>query len=171
MSNRKKYKYYIGKKLGELELKGFLGKGLWVATCSCGNTLEVKSNHLYRRKSCGCKSKSNRFKPRPQKEVIFTKKIGHYRNKAKVRNLAFNLSKEEFIELILGNCYYCKISPCKPNLYREFTINLNGIDRLDSSMGYFISNCVSCCFICNRAKSDMNYNDFREWMQRVKLNA
>ena len=28
------------------------------------------------------------------------------------------------------------------------------IDRKDNSIGYLLENCVSCCFVCNRTKSN-----------------
>ena len=49
----------------------------------------------------------------------------------------------------------------------KYTISVNGIDRLDSSKGYTIDNCVSCCSVCNTAKLEMDVDDFKEWVVRV----
>jgi hypothetical protein len=40
----------------------------------------------------------------------------------------------------------------------------NGIDRLDCAIGYQPNNVVSCCAICNRAKGDMPFEAFIEWI-------
>ena len=47
------------------------------------------------------------------------------------------------------------------------TYTYSGIDRVDSNIGYEINNVVSCCNICNRAKSNMKLDEFNEW--RMKL--
>jgi hypothetical protein len=44
----------------------------------------------------------------------------------------------------------------------------NGIDRYDSSMGYCSANSVSCCSICNRAKSNLLPSEFEGWIERVQ---
>jgi hypothetical protein len=44
----------------------------------------------------------------------------------------------------------------------------NGIDRLNKNKGYIIQNCVSCCKICNRAKSDMTYNKWLKYLKNLK---
>ena len=43
----------------------------------------------------------------------------------------------------------------------------NGIDRIDNNIGYESKNVVSCCKICNYAKSNMNYKDFILWIQKA----
>ena len=36
----------------------------------------------------------------------------------------------------------------------------NGIDRIDSNIGYEPDNCVTCCVICNRMKNKYSKNAF-----------
>ena len=43
----------------------------------------------------------------------------------------------------------------------------SGIDRIDSSVGYEPNNVVSCCKICNYAKSNLTKDDFINWAIRV----
>ena len=40
-------------------------------------------------------------------------------------------------------------------------VSYNGIDRLDSSLGYTKDNIVTCCKICNYAKNKMKFEDFK----------
>lgn len=40
----------------------------------------------------------------------------------------------------------------------------NGIDRMDSKLGYSDSNCVPCCGAANFAKRRMPYSDFVSWL-------
>ncbi len=56
------------------------------------------------------------------------------------------------------------------------TILVNGIDRIDSRLGYSSNNCQSCCEICNKAKRDLTPSQFNFWINklvayRVKCNG
>ena len=42
-----------------------------------------------------------------------------------------------------------------------------GIDRKDSSKGYTLENCVSCCDICNRMKMQMSENTFLNRIEQI----
>jgi hypothetical protein len=67
-----------------------------------------------------------------------------YMRSAKKRNeKPFELSFDEFAELVNGPCEYCD-----HKVHNE----VNGIDRVDNEIGYILSNCVSCCKTCNRMK-------------------
>lgn len=79
-----------------------------------------------------------------------------YKKGAKKRNLEFDLTKEEFYELTRQSCFYCG------NL-----INYNGIDRVDSSEGYSLKNCVPCCDVCNKMKLDYDLKFWIEHMQQI----
>lgn len=43
----------------------------------------------------------------------------------------------------------------------------NGIDRVDSSKGYTLDNCVPCCSKCNYAKHEMSVEEFKEYITNV----
>lgn len=47
------------------------------------------------------------------------------------------------------------------------TFKYNGIDRVDNSKGYTITNCVTCCKTCNSAKSNMTTSNFLEWINKL----
>jgi hypothetical protein len=78
------------------------------------------------------------------------RKFSDYKYEAKRSNREFNLTEEQFRDIINKNCYYCDI---QPNKY-------NGIDRIDSSGGYTLNNVQPCCTMCNRLKSDFSIDDF-----------
>jgi 5-methylcytosine-specific restriction endonuclease McrA len=65
-----------------------------------------------------------------------------YKHKAEKKGVPFDLTKEDFDILIIGNCKYCKRSPT----------TWFGVDRVIPSLGYVIDNVVSCCFDCNLDK-------------------
>jgi len=66
-----------------------------------------------------------------------------YKQSAKERNYAFDLTFDEFLTFWQKPCSYCN---------RE--IATIGIDRVDNTIGYVLVNCVSCCSICNSMKMD-----------------
>ena len=68
-----------------------------------------------------------------------------YKRSAETKQLDFKLTKGDFIEMVESECHYCGIIQEK---------GFNGVDRLDSdsNKGYIMSNCVSCCEMCNFMK-------------------
>lgn len=51
--------------------------------------------------------------------------------------------------------------------YQDEVLKINGIDRIDSNIGYTKENSVSCCKFCNFAKHTMSESDFYKWIRRV----
>ena len=111
-----------------------------------------------------------------------------YKNSAKKRNLAFSISLDYFKFLCKQDCYYCGCSPNrqfspylnKKNILIDKHISIdralksiilvNGIDRVDNKRGYDEGNCISCCFFCNDKKSSTDFEEFKEWIERVYKN-
>ena len=65
-----------------------------------------------------------------------------YKRAADKKKVSFDLTKEDFAELIMKDCEYCKRSPD----------TWFGIDRVIPLDGYVIGNVVACCFDCNLDK-------------------
>lgn len=83
-------------------------------------------------------------------------RFSSYRSNAKSKGRLFSLTFEQFMGFWQKDCYYCG-SPIK-------TI---GLDRIDNLGGYTIENVVSCCEICNVAKSTLGANEYIVHCQRV----
>lgn len=88
---------------------------------------------------------------------------------AKRRGISWSLDKDEFRELTKGNCAYCGKEPqqIKKNYGSQYLYN--GIDRVDNSLGYVPSNCVSCCKICNKMKNTFTKEEFINQIKRIYL--
>lgn len=71
-----------------------------------------------------------------------------YRYGAKSRGYSFDITKEEFINIVSLDCHYCG-SP-----------EHIGIDRKDNSIGYTKENSLPCCWSCNKMKTSSTYEDF-----------
>ena len=88
-----------------------------------------------------------------------------------------NLKFEEFNSLIGKPCYYCGQAPTihtsliERSNKSEPMLKHNGIDRLDSSIGYELNNCVPCCFKCNHAKNTMTTSEFLKHIEKIYLHS
>lgn len=102
--------------------------------------------------SCkGChnqKGRDNKNKPNQRFSV--------YKTGARVRNLSFVLSLEEFMSFWNKPCYYCGTE-----------IDGIGLDRKDPSIGYILDNIAPCCFQCNRAKMIQTSDQFIQMCLKV----
>ena len=78
----------------------------------------------------------------------------NYRQRSKRREMTFDLTLKEFGDLIEQPCHYCGGKS-------------GGLDRCDSTLGYTKFNTVPCCFVCNRAKSDLTELEFVQMCVRV----
>ena len=143
----------------------------WECLCECGNKGIVVTHVLTRgsSKSCGCYKKEYPRRKLPSGVSERNHLLRTYKKGAEARGLCFDLTVEQFTELIHQNCFYCGISPRKSvkgdGLDKNYIYN--GIDRLDNSKGYFVDNCVTCCETCNRAKRTMSVDEFIDWIDRL----
>lgn len=82
-----------------------------------------------------------------------------YQNNARNKDRIFELSEEDFMKITSQPCIYC-------GEYSD-TYNgeqFNGIDRIDSNLGYSINNCAPCCATCNRMKMEIDVDD---WINKM----
>lgn len=167
------FKDLIGLKFGRLTVTKALGKlngrYMYECNCDCGNLHKVSGINLTSNdvKSCGC-LKEERGKDKRLRS--FGNIYSSYKQHAREKSLEFNLTKEQFLELSQKDCTYCGIPPS--NAYKDSRGDgdlfiYNGIDRIDSSMGYFPENCNPCCKRCNVTKNNMTLEDFKLHIQRI----
>lgn len=92
---------------------------------------------------------------------------------AEKRGLEFALDDDQLDVLFSSECHYCGAAPTNCMKYNRAgrkpeVFWYNGIDRVDSSKGYTFDNVVSACSICNRAKGALSYEEFMNWIGRIK---
>ena len=83
-------------------------------------------------------------------------KYSDYKCHATRYTTPFNLTFEQFISFWQNKCYYCNS--------RIATI---GLDRVDNTKGYDLSNIVSCCEFCNRMKNSHTLEDFINQCKKI----
>jgi hypothetical protein len=123
--------------------------GLFTYCRECGNS----RSRVY------CKENPEKQKKRYKKYVKEKSADPQYRYKqykssSKKINREFKLSYDEFLTFWKKDCSYCGSA-----------IDSVGIDRIDSSVGYILDNCASCCFDCNNLKSN---RDLDKWLDKMK---
>ena len=88
-----------------------------------------------------------------------------YKWRAAKKGLKYELTFDRYFKFAKTPCVYCggfTNNKTKRGHYRH-----NGVDRIDNTLGYVISNCAACCAICNKAKSNLPLEEIQEWLQRV----
>lgn len=85
-------------------------------------------------------------------------KLYWYKKSAMKREIDFNLTTEEFNKLLFSNCHYCSAAEAM------------GVDRKNSSMGYFSYNVVPCCKTCNYMKNTQDYQSFIAQVKAISKN-
>ena len=153
---------YVNKKFGVLYVIEFTYKikyrKFYKCKCSrCNNFTNVRSDHLLKLpKSCGncVNSLQKEIADIKYKELRKYKNIfNSYKSNANSRNIKFDLTLNDVVNLVDSNCYYCN------------DIDSKGIDRMNNDKHYYIDNCVACCQFCNTMKN--NYT-IKETFEKVK---
>lgn len=146
------------------------GDTRWLCRCDCGNEVSVGTKGLVRGTtvSCGC-----RWRQRPgvlaPGMAARNSVLAAYRASARSRAYCWELSDDEFDRLTAQDCFYCGAAPgnvAKGN-GRAGDFTYNGIDRVHNDLGYTPENVVTACRICNVAKRDMPYDEFKAWLGRL----
>lgn len=170
--------YAINDKIGDWTVIGYIKKEdreYIICKCQCGNISHIRQRNLNRGKSIRCKKCSN-IKNKEINlidiDILMTNSIYNaYIKRSELKKLEFTLDVPKFSELIHGSCYYCGALPMNMFARKRCGIDqvsyYNGIDRIDNNKGYVESNCVSCCPICNYAKSTLLKDQFLEWVKKI----
>ncbi len=175
----------IGTTVNKMTILSLSQEGLLECRCKCGKTIKVTKARLYGPnaiKSCGCHKKV-------AKQLVDIKTVSpdlysyrflyaRYLNNAKVSHNPFTLTFEEFIKIVKQNCTYCGIEPRSFNAVskqkklteeqkHQYSIYANGVDRIDSNVGYTVSNTVPACKECNYAKRSMTLSEWYAYLDRI----
>ena len=131
---------------------------IYIYNClDCNKELPLQSSAL-KTHSCKCRSCSQKGE---EYRFIYNE-LKNHRN----RRVEFSITFEELKDKIINNpeCHYCG----KPLEYHKHSknwgVNLSRahqLDRKNNHEGYTYENTVTCCWTCNRLKSDVyTYEEF-----------
>lgn len=174
--------YKVGDRLGNLTITdskrvqyAYSKQRVYTLTCSCGAVISgsagfiktKKDKQALKCKRCLWKDTYDNRNPELNHQLVHN----DYKHKAATRKIAFNLSLSEGYKFYTAACYFCGTPPSNKRKNKHSALYpytfYSGIDRLDSSLGYEIGNCVSCCKRCNQAKNDMSVVEFLEMCNKV----
>lgn len=166
------------------------GRRKLIVRCKCGREDTLYPSNISPNGCLSCRAKDNiaarRKSLRKNKGIPedvssnATNRFNSYKVSAKHRGLDFKLSFLQYHEITQKDCFYCGVPPSNkyelrypkghpkegdprggdPYIY-------NGIDRIDSSIGYIMGNVVPCCAQCNRAKGDCSAREFLSWLHKA----
>jgi hypothetical protein len=142
--------------------------------CACGTTAVVMGSQLRRGKSSMCPSCAHRRggAKRLQRMTGMDRLLNNLMkalpHNARYRDLAFTLSRDNVAALVSAPCAYC--GEVAGNIYHRgqpSEMRYNGIDRVNSAVGYIPENCVPCCGTCNKMKLDYPIDAFQQHIERI----
>lgn len=107
----------------------------------CNACRSIFKKDFYLRKLDTYKAQAKTYKLSPKG------RFSRLKEDSKKRGITLSIIEKDFCELIQLPCYYCD------NKLGTKTIYGVGLDRLDSSKPYELSNVVPCCHFCNTIKS------------------
>lgn len=145
-----------------------------LVSCDCGSEPRLIRAQLLlgvrHKRSCGCLLESRIGRRLAPGMTARNSVIDQYRNIARNAQRAWRIDIETFNSLSQRPCHYCGQEPS--NVRRDpggvGCFVYSGMDRVDSSRGYFANNVVAACLRCNSAKSDTAPIEFRTWIGRLK---
>ena len=165
-----------GNKFGRLTVISYVGSGkdvrngidggaAWLCRCDCGKEVVTFGTKLRKGiiKSCG-----NHWEL-ASGEASFNAKISVMKFSARKRGFDWKLNKDQVRHLLTGNCAYCGSEPSMLSRGRtcKDPFVCNGIDRIDSKLGYIAGNVVSCCPTCNKSKMTQSVEEFISWFKKI----
>lgn len=153
-------------------------KQYYFCQCDCGSPIKsiLKHSLVDKRKSiysCGCHTKYT-MGYIDNREIALAKLLY---GKLKQRHIKKLGDTEEtlvdfydFTKIIKMPCVYCgtkESSFITDRRDSETIFKYNGLDRIDSSLGYRKNNIVSSCSRCNIAKGEMSTEEFKAHIERI----
>ena len=184
----RKSTYAVGDKYGGLEVLEIIpsnktGQHVKLkCLCHYCKSTNIKSGaNVRKRNSCGCQQRESKTwkhntgaKNRPWQlepgKAARNNLEYQYKSGAKKRKLEYQLTSEQFIDLVSSECYYCgdkETSVRKGQGKTSGDFYYNGIDRVDNKKGYIVDNCVPCCWKCNNMKHTLTQKDFIDHIEKI----
>lgn len=147
---------------------------LWKFQCDCGNQVIKTVSEVTRGaiKSCGCLLGLRSNAKRDTKGAFLPGEKEPLSMEIWKDKYMDGCPYETFLKMSQLPCHYCgtTLSCTRADRrikYQRDTFSYNGLDRLDSAKDHSPDNIVTCCWTCNKAKSNRSYQEFIDWIQLV----
>jgi hypothetical protein len=160
-----------GNKYGHLTLvEKSRGRGpgksaMWWARCDCGSLKEVDKKEVLRGRirTCGICQYARRLReirttPSVSKKRAIQTLYGRLIYEAGRNEKKVELSPDQFIDIIRGNCYFCEANP--NSVARGSSLRYNHVSRLELQNDYTLTNCIAVCPACKKMTAGLNASTF-----------
>ena len=127
-------------KCGKVKNESEFGKNCKCLRSWCKDCVNTDGRKKYASNPDKYREQRHSWKKRNPTRVKYSNYLQH----------GFNRTFTDWLEITTQPCYYCG----------HIDLPCNGIDRVDSNKGYEKNNCVPCCGVCNKMKSNYNIKDF-----------
>ncbi len=163
--------------------------GLWKALCDCGKEKQVKGHDFKPTRgpqSCGCAvleqiAQGGKTRRRYGESTINIAYACHKYNAEEDGRQP--LERADWDKIVFRPCYYCGGKDVKNKAHHfvkkntflhlsteeldRFKVEMNGVDRVDSTKGYELENCLPCCGMCNKMKNSYPQQLFIDRVKQV----
>ena len=82
-----------------------------------------------------------------------------YKSRAEKKDLEFAITNADYKSIIQEDCYLCGKQTTETNI--------NGVDRVDNTVGYTVANCKACCKECNHMKNNYGLDELFAKIERI----
>jgi hypothetical protein len=160
-----------GKKFGKLTVKELVGtkNGVryWLCECECGNTKEIRRDHLTKNfiKTCGCGAHPSKSEHKSWRGFgdIPLNFYSNIKRGAESRNIKFDVSIEYLWDVYLKQGGKCALSGNLlkfGRVVKDRKTQTVSVDRIDSNLGYIEGNVQWVDKRINIMKNKLNELDF-----------
>lgn len=89
------------------------------------------------------------------------RRLSAIKQQAKKKKYPWELEEDDAKDMMTSECFYCG--------YLNLDDTVNGIDRMDNTVGYLKTNCVPCCKFCNFIKKTLDAKTFVERCRQISF--
>ncbi len=173
-----KHKLYKGDIINKWTLLGFVSNKKFPSNgnraylqvkCICGSVQEVLVSTITNAQSKGCRFCTLKIY---KDDDITGEYVSHLKHGADVRNLCFEITKEDIYNQYLKQNRKCAISGQDVyfRIRRSGEVSTASVDRINSLKGYTVDNIQILHKTINRMKWDLNQNHFIELCKLISKN-
>lgn len=153
---------------------GNTSRRMYLSVCVCGqysisSGFRLRSGSAIRCFGCSIRAREQTLNRYSIEERLY--KLAIKKRRESWQN---TLTLNQYIAIIKKECYYCgeppvEVSYLRNNKYtQDKQFFANGVDRLDSTLGYSKENCVPCCKSCNFMKHTLTFDQFVNRVLKIK---
>lgn len=167
-----------GSRFGKLIVREIIigSKRNRLVECDCGVIFAAYSYNLENgttRRCTACANKDRLGKPNLKNRIdpvqrTINDQWNVFRKCARKHGEEF-ITKDKWLSLVTSDCVYCQSPPT--NIRRAVAhaqdFRYNGVDRIDSSLGYVSGNVQTACWTCNRMKGNLSHEAFLAHIRKI----